>query len=410
MRGYGTKQEIEPILPQVHHPEPGEGGWGEHEWIGAVSHAKLRRPFLDPVLYAPGDDDEDKEAKFKYLKETKVVLRELFASKFMAFRPQTLFLYSLLGVAILMDGVRPITLVWAKGDGNKYPFMFAVWVVLVKIITVIFSVTMWYIARRRGELQSTLSVGKRLALSVYFVVPVLCYVWSDVLNFVLFEHRVSPTLFACIKQSRIVLTALMYRFLLHKNVSPIQWIAVFQLCLASILFVAEDTSKPVSNNQPVDQADELKGIMWLLFKFFLDSVAVVWMDKYFKTLDESGFPYAEQQVMFSLQSLVAGALFIIVYNRNDFFGGRPLFDGFNQGAWVSALITGVYGIMVSLVLRYLDSMIKQFQALCGIVVTTLLDEAVFGQVVTLTDWVAICIILISVFLYKLGAAPGKSKV
>jgi probable UDP-sugar transporter A4 len=413
---YGTSAggdvEKEPILPKTKpslHPLPGQGGWGEREWAGGVSMRHLRRPFIDPALYNIEEDEEELKLGFKYLKEQTIELRDFFSVRLVAFQPRTVLIYTLLIVAILMDGIRPVILVSAKGDGPKYPFMFSVWVVLVKFLTVLFSLTMYYLALRRGETSSPLSIGKKTALSVYFVVPVLCYVASDVLNFVLFEHKVSPTLFACVKQSRIVLTAIMFRFILHRNVSPIQWIAVFQLCLASILFVAEDTSKPPPEGEITDHSEEMVGILWLLFKCLLDSIAVIWMDKYFKVLDDSGFPYAEQQVIFSLMSFASGLLFVLIYNRNDFMSGRPLFDGFNHAAWVSAAITAFYGILVSLVLRYLDSMIKQFQALCSVVVTTVMDQIVFGKVVTLTDSVAIMVILISVFLYKVGAASGKKQ-
>jgi len=409
-KSYGTRDETSPILPtsRPSHPLPGQGGWGERDWIGAMSSRRLRRPFLDPVLYPLDDlEEEGAETRFRYLKETGVILKDFFAVKLVAFKPQTLFIYTLLLVSIVMDGIRPITLVWSKGASDKYPYMFSVWVVLVKLLTVFFSLFMWMLALRRGESESPLSFAKKAVMSVYFLVPVLCYVASDVLNFVLFEHKVSPTLFACVKQSRIVITAIMHRFLLGKNVSPIQWIAVLQLSLASILFVAEDTGKSAPAGEVQDRSNEMVGVMWLLFKCFLDSIAVVWMDKYFKQLDEAGFPYSEQQVVFSVQSLISSVIFVMVYNKQDFFSGRPLFDGFNDGAWVSALLTAFYGILVSLVLRYLDSMIKQFQALCSVIVTTWCDQIFFGKVVSLVDWVAIMTILISVFLYKLGAAPGK---
>lgn len=408
--GRGDDLEKDPILPKAkpsNHPLPGQGGWGERQWAGGVSMRHLRRPFIDPALYNIEADEEEAKLGFKYLKEQTIELRDFFSVRLVAFQPRTILIYTLLGVAILMDGIRPVILVMAKGDDPKYPFMFSVWVVLVKLLTVLFSLTMYYFALRRGETSSPLSFSKKTVLSVYFVIPVVCYVASDVLNFVLFEHKVSPTLFACVKQSRIVLTAIMFRFILHRNVSPIQWIAVFQLCLASILFVSEDTNKPSAPGETEDHSEEMVGVLWLLFKCFLDSVAVIWMDKYFKVLDDSGFPYAEQQVVFSLMSFVSGLFFVLVYNRDDFMSGRPLFDGFNQSAWASAGITAFYGILVSLVLRYLDSMVKQFQALCSVVVTTVMDQIVFGKVVTLTDWVAIMVILISVFLYKVGAASGK---
>lgn len=400
-----TVEESHPILSKhSNHPLPGQGGWHESEWRGAQSIRTLRRPLWDPALYAVDDyADEFVQAKFAYITSTGLAIPKHFLSEKLGKIPVGEVLIGLLlSVSILMDGVRPIVLVWAKGDSPTYPFMFSVWVVLVKILVVVFSVIMYLMAVRRGDVNSDLSLKKRLWLSGYFVVPVVCYVASDLLNFVLFEHHISPTLFACVKQSRIVLTALLFRFVLRRNVSEIQWIAIVQLCLASLLFVNEDL-KPAS-----ETPTEWLGIYYLLFKCLLDSVAVVWMDKYFKALDDCGFPYVEQQVAFSVLSLVGGAGFVLFNNSSELLSGRPLLDGFNEAAWLSVLLTGMYGVLVSLLLKYLDSMVKQFQALASIVVTTLADQYFFGKTINLSSWVAIFVILISVFLYKVGAAPGKA--
>ena len=403
--------EDQPILPRTPHPFPGEGNWGERgTWVGAISQRRFPRVFFDPVLYQIDEVEsalDEKKVGFRYLKEEEIVVKNYFTSFLPEVHLKSLLIYFLLFVAILMDGIRPIVLVWSKGKNKQYPYMFSVWVVLVKIVVVIFSLIMWAISRENKR--AKLSFRKKCWLSLYFVFPVICYVTSDILNFVLFEHQISATLFACIKQSRIIITAVLFRFGLHRKISPIQWVAVIQLCLASVLFVADDIK---SNDSSVSEdavvSEQVTGIMWLLLKCLIDALAVIWMDRYFKALDSEGFPYAEQQVVFALFSLMSGIIFFFAYNLKDFESGRPFLDGFNAGAWWSVIVTALYGILVSLVLRYLDSMVKQFQALLAVVVTTLLDQAVFGKVISLTSWVAIVDILISVFLYKLGAAGKKT--
>ena len=52
-------------------------------------------------------------------------------------------------------------------------------------------------------------------------------------------------------------------------------------------------------------------------------------------------------------------------------------------------------------------MIKQIEALFAVILTMLFDQAIFGKDISFSSWIAISLILLSVFLYKVGAAPKK---
>jgi drug/metabolite transporter (DMT)-like permease len=182
------------------------------------------------------------------------------------------------------------------------------------------------------ELGEALLTRPKLMLSFLLLPSTICYLASDILNFFLFT-RISATAFSVVKQSRIVITALLFRFVLKRSVSVIQWLAVFQLALASTLFVAADMigqsmTQGTSDASVAEHAAFMFGIALLLFKCFLDSLAVVWMDYFFKKLDDSGFPYAEQQLYVSVQSVIGGLIYFFAV---DYEGGRSLFDGYTPG-------------------------------------------------------------------------------
>jgi drug/metabolite transporter (DMT)-like permease len=61
-------------------------------------------------------------------------------------------------------------------------------------------------------------------------------------------------------------------------------------------------------------------------------------------------------------------------------------------------------MLTSLVLRYLDSMAKMFQALLAVIFTMLLDAQYNGETLSFTAKISVGIILTSVFLYKLGGS------
>mmetsp|Transcript_413 Transcript_413/g.738 ORF Transcript_413/g.738 Transcript_413/m.738 type:complete len:444 (+) Transcript_413:103-1434(+) len=307
-------------------------------------------------------------------------------------------------VAVFADGLRPITLVWAKDGHSKYPFSFNVWLVIVKFSVIFFSVIMYFLAPVEERVSSA-SKSTRLKLSLFLVPPTLLYVFSDLINFYAFQY-ISASTFAVLKQSRLAMVALLFRFFLHRYISQIQWIAVAQLLLAAMLFEAKtiDAGGEGENSG----SNELLGMLLVLLKCCLDSLAVIWMDKYFKKLSGSGFSYPEQQIVYAVYGFLIGIIVAIIQDDGTLFT-QPIFTGWTTGAYVSASLAALYGVLVSLVLRYLDSMIKMFQSLLSVVVTVMLDRYFFGEQVDVVKAIAISFVLISVFLYKLGTVKKKEE-
>mmetsp|Transcript_15276 Transcript_15276/g.18541 ORF Transcript_15276/g.18541 Transcript_15276/m.18541 type:complete len:430 (-) Transcript_15276:44-1333(-) len=314
----------------------------------------------------------------------------------------------LLLVGIFVDGLRPIALFWAKNGEESYPFSFPVWIVVTKSLVVFFSLIMYFLAPLETR-TTDLSVSRRFRLSSLLLPPVILYVISDTLNFFMFE-LISPSTFSVVKQSRLVIVAVMNRFLLGRYISQIQWVAVLQLLLSSVLFEAESFGASDSSAGETRKSENF-GILLLLFKCTLDSLAIIWMDMYFKHLDEKGFPYPQQQVIFAIYSVIVGIVMTIYQNGNEIlFSGQSLFHGWNTGASISAFLAAFYGLLISIVLRYLNSMVKMFQSLAAVIVTILFDKLFFGERISAVKSIAVLLVLLSVFLYKLGTVKISGKV
>ena len=292
---------------------------GRRPSLGSRSHSKRQlQLFIDPApVKISGMDSPPStrdKTKFKYLEESRLRLwtgllkKQIQATDFSQF-----FAAILVVLAIAVDGVRPISLFWAKGGQHSYPFMFSTWLVLVKFMVVVFSVVMLYTSRREDEraaaqeelgpdgkplpvvdetgvhaaddeeLLPEMSVGRKACLSIYLIPPTVLYVASDLLNFFAFE-LVSPTTFSVIRQSRLIITAILFRVVLQRAISSLQWVAILQLFAASLLFVAADSQ----GKEVTETTDEEWGIMIVVIKCFLDSLATVLMDHYFKKLDRDG--------------------------------------------------------------------------------------------------------------------------
>jgi len=345
---------------------------------------------------------EDAEKEFKYLKVSQEPSkRELFKhSDDTEYHMPPYVGFILVIVGALVDGFRPISLVWAKDGHASYPFLFSIWIILVKCLVVLFSVFLYFLTPSDQRL-SELSVEERLKLSLWLVPPSILYVTSDIINFFMFEY-ISASTFSVVKQCRLAIVAVLYRFFLGRYISEIQWLAVVQLVMASILFETNQTASAPG------ETTQYFGILLLLFKCLLDSLAVIWMDKYFKKLDVQGFPYCQQQIVYSIYGLVVGIMFTVFRDGTTIvnYEGSILGD-FTTFAWISAFVTAFYGLLVSLVLRYLNSMIKMIQSLFAVIITVLLDFLIFKEDLSALKVIAMCFVFVSVYLYKLGTVAKK---
>eukprot|EP00939_MAST-03C_sp_MAST-3C-sp1_P001559 g1559.t1 len=254
----------------------------------------------------------------------------------------------------------------------------------------------------------------KLWMSRLLLLPVVCSVLSDILAFYMFEH-VSPTTYAVVKQARLFLTAFMFRFALNRSVTPIQWVAVAQLIMASALFEINvvsphKTTTATTYTPPETVYVKFVGLAFLVVKVFFDTSATILSDAIFKYLSARSFPFPEQQLLFAIYSLALGIVVLplmcwteLVVERRGFF------DGYTEGAVVSIFLYSFYGVLISLLLRYADSMVKMFQALFGVMITIALDHHFYGGDFGPVRKITFCIVMSSVVVYKIAAAPAKQK-
>jgi len=254
--------------------------------------------------------------------------------------------------------------------------------------------------------------GTKIKLSLYLAVPALLYTVSDNLNFYILQCT-DPATYAVLRQARMLITALLFRFALGRLISPLQWFAIFQLLLSALLFESEileaSFATPAAGGPPPQHSKQLQGVFLIAIKCCFDATAVIFQDKYFKSLEkEFHFPFVQQQVFYGLYSSLMATLVCAALNGSEILGGRPFFDQWTQGAVAAVFLFGMYGIFVSLFLRYLDAMLKMFQSMIAVILTMVLTVALFGTHISIVKWMAAAFVLLSSTLYKMGTLKATT--
>jgi len=333
------------------------------------------------------------------------------------------FIVFIFVATLLCAGILPIAVAWSK-TGNTYPFIVSVWLMVFKSLVFLSSLVMYRISQNAvrekpgacGVCHKTMTAVERLWLGLHLLIPAALYTFTDLLVFPIMKLT-SPATCATLSQLKIVTVALMVVFVLGRHLSVIQWISVLHLSFAALLYKADDLFAMIAGGgggggvSTAAAENNLYGIGLILVKVVLVSVGSVYCDWSFKKKAGShslGFP--EQQLWFSAWMVVFSVLYFFYADFSVVWSGeRALFDGFGIKAIVTSILFASYGLLVSLFIKYLDSLTKLIMNLLALLITTALSVHYFGTILLPSQYFSIAFILIGAVFFKMGTITKKKK-
>ena len=176
--------------------------------------------------------------------------------------------------------------------------------------------------------------------------------------------------------------------------------AVGQLILASCLFEIRFINGNTTENAQ-EHYSYVIGFTYLFIKVFFDTSATILSDAIFKHLSNRYFPFPEQQLYFAVYSFILGLVVLPILSYDDLFvKQRSFFDGYNEGAYVSIVLYAFYGVLISLLLRFADSMVQNV-SLFGVMITIWFDHQKNGSDFGPIRKITFLLVMSSVIIYKM---------
>jgi UDP-galactose transporter len=204
--------------------------------------------------------------------------------------------------------------------------------------------------------------------------------------------NLSPTLFACLNQLKILSAALLSMVLLQKQIKLREWAALAILVVGATL-VALTHVKPKKCSHCSDESDVLRGVVIILLASFLSSLAGVYLEKLLKG---STVTLAARNLQLSCYSAVIGYL---VFFQS---GGSPasFFRGFTTIVWVSIFNSAFCGFLIAVVLKYADNIWKNIAPTLSIVLTTWVEVVFLGKLPGPGELLGVALVITAVLLYS----------
>ncbi|XP_013408278.1 UDP-N-acetylglucosamine transporter isoform X2 [Lingula anatina] len=223
-------------------------------------------------------------------------------------------------------------------------------------------------------------------------VPAVVYVIQNNLLYVAISNLDAGT-FQVTYQLKILTTAVFSVILLQKKLSKIQWVALVMLFtgVAFVQFKPESTSEKVSTEQ-----NRLLGFGAVLLASALSGFAGVYFEKVLKTTKQSLWL---RNVQLGFLGVVFGTVTIFLSTDGQKVRDKGFFFGYDMVVWAVVFLQSFGGLLVAVVVKYADNILKGFACSAAIVFASLASVYLFNFQLSLQFVIGACLVCISVFMY-----------
>lgn len=239
-------------------------------------------------------------------------------------------------------------------------------------------------------------------------IPALLYLVQN--NFVyIAAYNLEPAPFQLLFQLKIFSTALLSMFILKKVLTLMHWRALFVLFIG-VGFVQLSTMQSASTTSPINNRDEdpIKGLFAIAIAVLCSGLSGVWFEKILKSTPSSIWIRNIQLAMISFCLACAS----IVLQPLDFQQVKQhgVFAGYSALVWSVIIIQSLGGLLVAVVVKYADNILKGFATSIATVLSTLVSVMWFDFRLTPLFMCGAALVLGSAVLYNTADQAPPSRV
>ena len=196
-------------------------------------------------------------------------------------------------------------------------------------------------------------------------------------------------------QLKILTTALFSVFLLHKRLHAHQWLALFILFLGVALVQLIEISKS-SHDKANDGQSPILGFIAVLTACFLSGFAGVYFEKILKGSAEVSLWIRNLQLA---AFAIPFGLIQTFITDGDQVSEKGFFYGYTVMTWVVVLLQAQGGLLVAVVVKYADNILKGFATSLSIILSSVASVYLFNFDLSFQFMFGASLVIFSIFLY-----------
>lgn len=302
----------------------------------------------------------------------------------------------------------------SKNKSNTYNYNTVTVVLLTECIKLLTAITIYLKEKPLSSFYQEFTSNKETLL--YYFVPAGLYCLYNNLQFENLANY-DPTTYYLLLQFRVVVTGVVFQLVFQKQLSHIQWLSLLFLTFGCIVKEYGRTSNKTA--QATAGPAQATGIFWsyfdihlflILVQVFCSCFAGVY-NEYLLKGKGVDIHIMMQNVFMYVDSIVCNVLVLAVKgDLTEAFTLSSLSSIFQVNVICIMINNAVIGIVVSLFLRSLNSILKTFASALELMFTAVLCWLIFGITVDVYTVFAIIIVSVATYLYAqhpvVNKAPG----
>lgn len=224
------------------------------------------------------------------------------------------------------------------------------------------------------------------------LVPGLLYTTQNNLQYTA-SSNLEPAVFQVMYQVKMLTTALLSVFMLKKRLGAQKWLAV-GACMLGLVLV--QLSQRAAGGVDVAGQNQLLGFVAILMACTMSGFAGCYLERVLKGCDTSIWI---RNLQLGTWGTLLGLLSVLVKDGQG-VRERGFFSGYTPFVWLVISIQACGGLLISLVVRYGDALMKGFATGLAIIVTTVASIFFFGFVVTPQYLAGASLVFSAILLYS----------
>ncbi|KAH7699458.1 UGT1 protein [Aphelenchoides avenae] len=263
-----------------------------------------------------------------------------------------------------------------KTDGPKYLSSTAVLVSeIVKFFTciaVLLYNNNWSLDRFKKEIDADIVQKPKDTLKVS--VPALLYVVQNNLLFLALSKLDAAT-YQVTYQLKILTTAFFSVTMLSKKLNALKWLSLLLLTAGvALVQLPKDSGKAKAADEHAT-SDQLIGFIAVLAACFSSGFAGVYFEKILKGSTVSLWMRNLQLAFFS----IFGGFFMVWLYDWDAVKQDGFFQGYNSVIWVAVMLQAYGGLVIALVVKYADNILKVFAVSLSIILSSFISWSLLND-------------------------------
>lgn len=235
-------------------------------------------------------------------------------------------------------------------------------------------------------------------------VPSLIYTLQNNLQYIAISNLPAAT-FQVTYQLKILTTALFSVMMLRKSLSRVQWVSLLLLFAGvAIVQVQQEGNKEKSVSAAAATQNYMAGLVAVVISCLSSGFAGVYFEKILKGSSASVWMRNVQLGIFG----TALGLLGLWWNDGAAIAERGFLFGYTGMVWCVIFNQAFGGLLVAVVVKYADNILKGFATSFSIIVSTVASIHLFGFHVDLLFTVGAGMVIGAVYMYSLPKAAAGS--